>query len=47
MAKNWKNSRQSKEQVDGVNLLNFIDYKSGRNVNINREVIKWWALPWY
>ena len=27
-----------------MNLLNFTDYKRGRNVNIDKEIVKWWAL---
>ena len=45
MAKNCMESGQSKSIVDhAINLLNLIDGKRSKNVKIDREIIKWWAL---
>ena len=30
-----------------MNLLSFVDYEICRNVNIDKEIIKWWALLHY
>ena len=45
----WQKIARSHDKVKSIvdhamNLLNFTDYERGRNVNIDKEIIKWWAL---
>ena len=45
----WQTIARSHDKVKSIvdhamNLLNFTNYERGRNINIDKEIIKWWAL---